>query len=215
MGCQTNEAFPLLPIMGESRGMTAPRVPRRRPATLRSTEPASRIRRADCLAGRTLVSVARQRKGLDAGRCQLVFEHLDTAQVLQQTLHRALAEYRLSELQFAVLVALFAIDPAPATPADLADYTAVSRAAITDALVRLEELAMILRARDEADRRVCRVQLTAAGRTTVDRALVEYLKAAGESARLIDVPAQRELLTAYRRLQQGAEQRPAQLLSSP
>jgi DNA-binding MarR family transcriptional regulator len=201
--------------MGESVTMTALRVPRRRTATLRSPEPASRARRVECLAGRTLVSVARQRKGLDAGRCQLVFEHLDTAQVLQHTLHRALAEYKLSELQFAVLVALFAIDPAPATPADLADYTAVSRAAITDALVRVEELALILRTRDQADRRVCRVQLTDAGRTTVDRALVEYLKAAGESARLIDAPAQRELLTAYRRLQQGAEHRPAERLSSP
>lgn len=201
--------------MGENVTMTAMRNPRRPGAILRSTKPASRIRRGDCLAGRTLVSVARQRKGLDAGRCQLVFEHLDTAQVLQHTLQRALAEYRLSELQFAVLVALFAIDPAPTTPAELADYTAVSRAAITDALVRLEERATISRARDQADRRICRVELTDAGRTTVDRALVEYLKAAGDSARLIDVPAQRELLSAYRRLQQGAEQPPAQPLSTP
>jgi DNA-binding MarR family transcriptional regulator len=163
-----------------------------------------RAKRSDSLACRTLVSVARQRKGLDPARCQLVFEHLDTALSVQSALHRALAEFKLSDLQFAVLVALFALDPEPVMPADLADYTAVSRAAITDALVRLESLELVSRTRDTTDRRVSHLTLTAAGRTTVDQALVRYLTAVGHVARHIDSTAQADLITAYERLQRGA-----------
>lgn len=164
----------------------------------------ARLKRSDCLACRTLVSVARQRKGLDAGRCQLVFHHLDTALSVQAALQRTLGEYRLSELQFAVLVALFALDPEPITPADLADYTAVSRAAITDALVRLESLQLVSRQRDQTDRRVYHLQLTEHGRLTVDQALVRYLSAVGNVARYIEPSSQQDLLTAYDRLQRGA-----------
>ncbi len=161
-------------------------------------------RRSECLVGRTLLAVARQRRGLDAPRCQLVFAHLDTALAVQGALHRALAAYRLSELQFAVLVALFALDPEPVTPADLAGYAAVSRAAITDALVRLEALQFVVRTRDSGDRRVHHLQLTPGGRATVDTALVSYLTAAGEVARYLEPAAQAELLAACHRLQRGA-----------
>lgn len=174
----------------------------------------TRARRSDCLAGRTLVAVARRRKGLDACRCELVLEHLDTALALQFTLHRVLADAGLNDLQFGVLVALFAIDPEPAAPADLADYTAVSRAAITDALVRLEAQQLITRERDPDDRRVYHVHLTEAGRTAADRTLVLYLRAAGEAARHIEPLKQQDLLAAYRRLQQGAAEFSAQSFRS-
>jgi DNA-binding MarR family transcriptional regulator len=150
------------------------------------------------------VAVARQRKGLDAARCQLVFEHLDAALSIQTALHRVLSKFRLSELQFAVLVALFALDPEPVTPADLAGYTAVSRAAITDALVRLEALQFASRTRDEADRRVHHIHLTTKGRSTVDETLVIYLSAVAQVARYVEPTAQPDLLSSYQRLQRGA-----------
>ena len=180
--------------------------PRSRPSPPASARlPAlPQAKRSDSLACRTLVSVARQRRGLDAGRCQLVFEHLDTAHFVQAALQRTLAEFHLSELQFAVLVVLFALDPEPIMPADLADYTAVSRAAITDALVRLEALQFVSRTRDTTDRRVFQLQLTALGRTTVDDALVRYLTTVGRVARHVDPATQPELLAAYHRLQRGA-----------
>lgn len=161
-------------------------------------------KRSECLAARTLLAVARQRKGLDAARCQVVFEHLDTSHALQLALHRVLADHHLGELQFGVLVAMFALDPEPVAPADLADYTAVSRAAITDALVRLENLKLINRTRDDADRRVFQIRLTAAGRTVIDEAVVRYLRAVGDAARHVGASVQSELLAAYTRLQQGA-----------
>lgn len=181
------------------KSMRSRATPTRTAAPARSKAPA----RSECLACRTLVSVARQRKGLDAARCQLVFEHLDTALAVQLALHRTLAQYRLSELQFGVLVALFALDPEPVSPADLADYTAVSRAAITDALVRLESLQLVSRTRDETDRRVYHLHLTENGRSTVDQALVRYLSVVGNVARFVEPDAPIDLFTAYRRLQRG------------
>lgn len=165
---------------------------------------APRAKRTESLACRTLLSIARQRKGFDPGRCQVVFEHIDAALAVQDALHHALAEYHLSDLQFGVLVALLALDPEPVTPAVLADYTAVSRAAITDALVRLETAGLVSRTRDVNDRRVFLLQLTEDGRVTVDRALVRYLSAAGNLARYIETPSQHDLLVAYGRLQRGA-----------
>lgn len=163
-----------------------------------------RLARSECLACRTLVSVARQRKGLDPEACRLVFAHLDTTLVVQSTLQGALAEHGLSELQFAVLVALFALDPEPVMPADIADYAAVSRAAVTEALARLEASGLIHRTRDTTDRRAHHLHLTDSGRDTTDAALARYLGAVGGIARYLEPTTQGELLSAYQKLQRGA-----------
>lgn len=200
---ETAEVFPETPPPGDTRLMLKSRS-RTIPARASLRAPAAK--RSECLAARTLLAIARQRRGLDGARCQLVFEHFDTAFALQTTLHRMLADENLSELQFGVLVALFALDPEPAIAADLASYTAVSRAAITDVLVRLESLQLIQRTRDLADRRVYRLRLTDAGRAAVERALVRYLETVGALARDIEPAAQTDLLRAYRQLQDAAVQ---------
>lgn len=163
-----------------------------------------RSARSECLACRTLVSIARQRKGFDPEACKLVFAHLDATLAIQSTLQDVLAEQGLSELQFAVLVALFALDPEPVIPADLADYAAVSRAAVTDALARLEAHGMVYRTRDTIDRRSHHLQLTERGRDTTDAALARYLGAIGGIARHLGPSLQGELLSTYQKLQRGA-----------
>lgn len=160
--------------------------------------------RSESLACRTLVSVARQRKGLDPEACKLVFAHLDTTLAVQTALHGVLAEHGLSELQFAVLVALFALDPAPVMPADLADYAAVSRAAVTDALARLETQGFVHRSRDTGDRRTHHLNLTESGCATTEAALTRYLGAVGGIARYLEPTTQGELLSAYQKIQRGA-----------
>jgi len=164
---------------------------------------------SDCLAYRTLIAIARQRQGLDAPRCTVVFEHLDTSAVLSAVLRRLLAEYHLSELKFAVLVVLFTLDPDSSTPADLAQHTGVSRSAITDALDQLAAQKCLLRDRDESDRRTIYVRLTTAGRKLLARALPPYLRTAGEAARLLDAPGQAGLLRGYGLLKEGASSFPA------
>ncbi|HEY1110359.1 MAG TPA: MarR family transcriptional regulator, partial [Opitutaceae bacterium] len=115
-----------------------------------------------------------------------------------------LAEHGLSELQFAVLVALFALDPEPVMPADLADYAAVSRAAVTEALARLEAHGLIHRTRDTTDRRAHHLHLTDRGRNTTEAALAHYLGAVGGIARYLEPATQGDLLSAYQKLQRGA-----------
>ncbi len=114
-----------------------------------------------------------------------------------------LAEYRLSDLKFAVHVVLLTRDPAPCPPADLAQHASVSRSAITDALDQLAAQKCIVRTRDPHDRRSIYVRLTAPGRKTLDRALTQYLRTAGGIARLVDRPAQSGLLGGYALLKEG------------
>ena len=159
---------------------------------------------SDCLAYRTLLAIARQRQGLDAPRCQVVFEQLDTSAVLQAALHGVLAEYQLSERKFAVLVVLFTLDPDPSTPADLAEHTGVSRSAITEALDQLVEQKCIVRERDDRDRRTIYIRLTPSGHELLDRALMHYLRTAGDIARLLDPSAQSNLLGGSALIKEGA-----------
>lgn len=157
----------------------------------------------DTLAYRTLMAVASQRDGLDAARCRLVLELLCTANAIHGVLQHKLAEMSLSELKFAVLVVLFVLDPAPATPADLALHTGATRSAITDALDGLESHALAARQRDTDDRRLIHVQLTAAGRTTADTMLTQYLQTAGQLACHVSPASQEALLHGYAQLQEG------------
>lgn len=158
----------------------------------------------DTLAFRTVLAAARQRNGLDEARCHLVLEFLSTAAAANAALHRQLADLGLSELKFAVLVVLFALDPAPATPADLAIHTSVTRSAITDALDGLEARDLLVRQRDTHDRRLIYVQLTDAGRASADAALTRFLQAAGQLARYVPPANQNALLHACAQLHEGA-----------
>lgn len=205
MAGETDEVFPVGAFLGEDKGVSKSRRSTRQPAA-----PRSGVRlygwksRSESLAGRTLLAVARQRRELDRVRCELVLQQLDAAAALQGVLQRTLAEFALSELQFGVLVVLFTLDPAPATPADLAAYTQVSRSAMTDAVDRLQELGYVARTRAEADRRMQQVTLTEAGRRIADPAMVAFLRAAGQAARFVEPGEQPQLLSVCRRLRAGA-----------
>ncbi len=162
------------------------------------------MKRSDCLAVRTLLEAARQRKGNAAELCRVVFEHLDTTSVLHAAIHQALAPFQLSELQFAVLVVLHSLDPEPVSAADLATYTAVSRSAMTEAIDHLEQLQLVSRARDERDRRILRMTLTPGGRTTAEPATRAFLQSLTTATRYIDTATRASLLGGYALLQAGA-----------
>lgn len=161
------------------------------------------------LAGNTLLTVARQRMAFDEQRCRLVFTHLETAGMLHQTLHGVLAKHHLSDLKLAVLAVLFALDPDPITPANLAFHTASSRPAITDAVDQLVALGLADRERDTQDRRAIYVSLTDSGRTVINETLNDYLRAAGEVARFIDPDKHTDLLNNYASLREGCAQLPS------
>ena len=154
-------------------------------------------------AGRTLITIAERRRGIDGARCRLALLHCETARLLHRSLRRALAPHKLTDLQFAVLVILFSTEPEPIAASVLAEHAAVSRAAITNALDKLEALQFVSRARDDSDRRIIYVRITPAGQEAVDAAINDYLQAAADAARDLRPGTQRLLLAAYLQLLRG------------
>ncbi|MBI5692300.1 MAG: MarR family transcriptional regulator [Verrucomicrobia bacterium] len=154
-------------------------------------------------AVRTLIDIAARRKGIDDTRCRVALLHFETATLLHRSLRRALKPHKLTDLQFAVLVILFSTEPEPISASVLAEHAAVSRAAITEALDKLEALQFATRARDDADRRVMYVRITAAGQETVDAAINDYLRTAEVATRYVGPAAQRAVLVAYLQLLRG------------
>jgi DNA-binding MarR family transcriptional regulator len=133
-------------------------------------------------SARTLLALAGGRSGIDPARCEIAFSHLGAAARMRGAVRSALARHRLSELQFAILVLLFEVEPEPIPMAILADHAGVSRTAVTDALDGLEAAGCTTRARNRRDRRVIQVRITVAGREKTDQAINDYLGAAEHAA---------------------------------
>lgn len=148
---------------------------------------------AGTLVLRTLLNVARQRDGLDEACCRVVLDFLASARDVEGVLQRRLGAAGFSEHQFAVLVALFALDPAASTPADLAHHAGTTRSAMTALLDNLESRGLLSRQRDTRDRRLVYVQLTPAGQAAANAVLVAYLRTAHELAGMV-LPADRAAL---------------------
>jgi len=153
---------------------------------------------------RTLLTVARQRDGLDEARCRVVLEFLDAAGSVDGVLQRTLSELGLTEHKFSILVALFALDPAAATPADLSVHTGVTRSAMTALLDALETRGLVVRRRDTRDRRVVYVELTEAGRVAANAALMDYLQTADKLAQSVPPADQAALRQSCALLRESA-----------
>ena len=160
----------------------------------------------ETLALRTLLTVARQRDGLDESRCRVVLEFLDAAGSVDEVLQRKLTELGLTEHKFSILVALFALDPAAATPADLSLHTDVTRSAMTALLDALEARGLVARRRDTHDRRVVYVGLTEAGRDAANAALMHYLRTADKLAQGVPPADQAALRQSCALLHESAGQ---------
>lgn len=122
-----------------------------------------------------LVRIARQSHLGDPDACATVLAMLFTSRLLHQHFQRALARLDLSEVKLTTLVSLYAIDPEPSTPADLALHSQVSRATMTDTLEGMRRRNWIVRDRAQNDRRVLHIHLTDEGRTLVERAVSPFL----------------------------------------
>ncbi len=162
------------------------------------------MKRMDTLAAHSVLSIARQREGFDAERCRVVMEHIDTTTSLLAAIHKTLGRYHLSELQFAVLVVLFSLEPEQLGAADLAVHTAVSRSAMTEALDHLEAQKYVVRTRDTHDRRLIAVTLTETGRSVVEPATLNLLQTMNGLTRFLTGEARDGLFAGYALLQEGA-----------
>ncbi len=125
---------------------------------------------------RTLLSVARQRPGLDAECCRAMIELLAVAKRVGRRIWFPRGGSDLGEPQFMVLVVLFALHPAPGTPAALADYSGYTRSTVSRLLPPLEKRGWIARSRSTSDARNVLVRLTSRGRATIDHRLWTFLR---------------------------------------
>jgi DNA-binding MarR family transcriptional regulator len=122
-----------------------------------------------------LVRIARQSHLGDPEACTTVLALLSTSRLLHQHFQRVLAQLELSEVKLTTLVSLYALDPEPSTPADLAFHSQVSRATMTDTLEAMCDRNWIVRERARTDRRMLYIHLTDAGRTLVEQAVIPFL----------------------------------------
>lgn len=148
----------------------------------------------DTLVFRTLLAIARQRTDYDELRSHALLEMLAAADAMHGKIRHRLQELALSELQFAVLVVLLALDPEPVLPTTLATHTNASRATMTDILDQFLERTLIARQRSTEDRRNYLITLTDTGRTLADKAENLVLHALAEIAQPLVEPAPRALL---------------------
>lgn len=132
----------------------------------------------------TLLALAGRRNGVDVARCSLAFAYLGSAERLRYCLRSALGRHRLSDLQFAILVQLFAAEPESVSMAVLAHHAGVSRSAVTEAFDGLDAAGFASRARDCSDRRIIHGRITAAGRERVNKAMDDYLNVATQVGKL-------------------------------
>src|SRR5262245_17483445 len=118
-----------------------------------------------------------ERPELDVHSIGIVGRLLRIAGLLEQRFERLCREYGISFWGFTVLTALRrAGEPYRLTPGQLHSAGMVSAAAVTKRIGRLEELGLVERLPDPADRRGTLVGLTERGRSLIDRLGERYLE---------------------------------------
>jgi len=152
----------------------------------------------------TLLTMARQREGLSEPRCRAVLGFIEAGGAVDARLRAALARDGLTRTKFAILVALFAIDPMPASPSDLALHIGAGRPSVSAAITGLARRRLVVSERSSPDRRISYVHLTVAGREITDRAAMHCLQLADHLALRLAPDAQAALLRGCAALQEGA-----------
>lgn len=143
-----------------------------------------------------LVRIARQSQLSDPEGCATLLTMLTTMRLLRLHLQRVLTPLKLSEVKFTTLVSLYALDPIPSSPSDLAFHAQVSRAAMTDALEGMRVRGWIARERSRDDRRMTLVHLTAAGRDLVEKAVRPFLAALGRCSEALSSDERKTIVHA-------------------
>ncbi len=87
---------------------------------------------------------------------------------------------------------------------ELSDHLIVDRSNVTGLVDRIEKLGWVRRADDPADRRIYRVQLTAAGRALWEKVMPQYLAVVGQVTRGITVRDMATCRASLRELAQAA-----------
>jgi DNA-binding MarR family transcriptional regulator len=151
----------------------------------------------------------RERPDLDPSPMEVLSRVDRVARHIDRVRGAAFSRHGLEGWEFDVLAALRRSGaPYRASPGALARDTGVTSGTMTNRVDRLVTRGLVRRDSDPDDRRSIRVELTAAGRTTVDGALVDLLEAEHELLAGLDDPARTNLARGLRRLLASYGERP-------
>jgi DNA-binding MarR family transcriptional regulator len=135
-----------------------------------------------------LAEWARERPDLDASPIGVVGRISRAARLLERELEPVFRAHGLDASGFDVLVTLRRSGrPYRLSASAVADATMVARSSTTSRIDRLEEAGLVERVPDPDDGRGVGVELTAAGRALIDRAMVAHV--ANEARLLAVLPA--------------------------
>lgn len=129
-----------------------------------------------------LVRIARQSHLGDPEGCATILGLLATSRLLHDHLQGVLSELGLSEIKLTTLVGLYAVDPEPATTADLAANSQISRATLSGVVTTLRARGWIIREAAPSNRRLRHIRLTDKGRAIVEKAVRPFLDAVNKCA---------------------------------
>ena len=147
-----------------------------------------------------------ERPDLDLSSIAVVGRLLRIAGLLERRFERLCREHGFSFWGFTVLTALRrAGDPYRLTPSQLHGAGMVSAAAITKRITRLEELGLVERLPDPADRRGVLVGLTRPGLELIDRFGERYLEEERAAIGSLDAEEQEALAQLLRAVLLGLE----------
>ena len=148
----------------------------------------------------------RERPDLDLGPMEVLSRVSRLAHHLDRARRTAFSDHDIEPWEFDVLAALRrAGSPYQLSPGRLLKETLVTSGTMTNRVDRLEQRGLVQRSPDPSDRRGVLVQLTDAGRTTVDGALGELLDRETDLLAGLDEPDRKQLAGLLRVLVSGFE----------
>lgn len=134
------------------------------------------------------------------------------ASTLQGELKKELEELQLTGRDFTTLLVLFALDPSPVTPSDLAYHVGVSRAALSHTVRKLVASGLLLRKENLA-----LISLTSSGLRIASRALDLFTDRMIEIGNRVPTPdktAVAAICESLQRTASNASERPREVLQT-
>lgn len=155
-----------------------------------------------------LLAAAERYPSLEPSACEAFLNLLRTGDAVFEAEGKFLAQHRISQGRFTVLMLLNRCQGAPSTPAALADEAGVTRATMTGLIDTLEKDGWARRETDPKDRRTVLVRLTAAGQAFLDRTLPDYFRCVSDLIEPLDEDERRQFVSLLQKLQQGLPKQP-------
>jgi DNA-binding MarR family transcriptional regulator len=150
-----------------------------------------------------LLKAAERYPTMELSASETFLNLLRTADMMFAEKGRYLAKLNLSQGRFSVLMLLNNCCHGPTTPAALAEEAGVTRATMTGIIDTLERDGLVSREPDPHDRRIIRVQLTAAGEAFVEGMLPGWFACISSVIDPLDESERKTLIHLLHKIQTG------------